>query len=82
MNIGPIDALFDAEVTGMDLCRLLRDDTRTTINAAFVENGVLGFRDQNFQVRISSSPPPLIWGPPCRRWLPLTAWRVTTRLSN
>lgn len=48
MNIGPIDALFGAEVTGMDLRRSLRDDTRTAINAAFVENGVLVFRDQNY----------------------------------
>ena len=32
----------------MDLRRSLRDATPTAINAAFVENGVLEFRDQNY----------------------------------
>ena len=48
MNIGTIDAPFGAEVTGMDLRQPLSDDTRTAINAAFVESGVLVFRDQHF----------------------------------
>ena len=32
----------------MDLRRSLRDATPTAINAAFVKNGVLVFRDQNY----------------------------------
>jgi taurine dioxygenase len=48
MNIGPIDAPFGAEVTGMDLRQALSNDIRGAINDAFVAHGVLVFRDQNF----------------------------------
>ena len=48
MNIGSIDAPFGAEVIGIDLTQPLTDDTRAAVNEAFVENGVLVFRDQNF----------------------------------
>ena len=48
MDIGPIGAPFGAEVTGIDLSQPLLDDARAAINDAFVENGVLVFRDQNF----------------------------------
>ena len=48
MNICPIDAPFGAEVTGVDLRQPLVDDARAAINDAFVENGVLVFRDQIF----------------------------------
>jgi taurine dioxygenase len=48
MNIRPISAPFGAEVTGVDLRQPLSDGARTSINDAFVANGVLVFREQNF----------------------------------
>jgi len=48
MNIRPIDAPFGAEVTELDLRRPLSEETRAAVNGAFVENGVLVFRDQTF----------------------------------
>ena len=48
MNIRPISVPFGSEVTGVDLRQPLSDDARTSINDAFVANGVLVFRDQNF----------------------------------
>lgn len=47
-DIRPLQAPFGAAVTGIDLKRPLNDGTREAINAAFVENGVLVFRDQSF----------------------------------
>ena len=48
MNIGPIDAPFGDEVTDIDLRQPLMDDSWAVIKKAFVENGVLVFRDQHF----------------------------------
>lgn len=48
MNIRPISAPFGAEVSGVDLRQPLSDGARTSINYAFVANGVLVFRDQKF----------------------------------
>lgn len=48
MEIGAIDAPFGAEVTGIDLRRPLSDGDRDAINDAFVANGVLVFRGQDF----------------------------------
>lgn len=48
MNIRPIDAPFGAEVIAVELKRPLDAAAREAINAAFVENGVLVFRDQSF----------------------------------
>jgi len=48
MEIRRLDAPFGAEITGLDLARPLDAATKTAINAAFVENVVLVFRDQGF----------------------------------
>lgn len=49
MHISPIaGARFGAEVTGLDLTLSLDADTRSAINAAFVDNVVLCFRGQRF----------------------------------
>jgi taurine dioxygenase len=49
MNIGLLDAPFGAQVTGIDLRQPLSEDSGTAINHAFTDNGVLVFRDQNFE---------------------------------
>ncbi len=48
MDIRRLDAPFGAEVIGIDLKIPLMDADKSSINSAFVENGVLVFRDQTF----------------------------------
>lgn len=47
-TIARLDAPFGAEVTGIDLSRSLGPAIREAINAAFIDNIVLVFRDQAF----------------------------------
>jgi taurine dioxygenase len=48
VEIRRLAARFGAEVVGLDLKSPLSADDRNAINTAFVENGVLVFRDQRF----------------------------------
>ena len=46
LTVGPVTAVVGAEISGVDLARPLAKETRDSILAAFVEYGVLFFRDQ------------------------------------
>lgn len=48
-DIRPLQAPFGAEVIGVDLKRPLNAGAKDAINCAFVENGVLVFRNQSFE---------------------------------
>lgn len=47
LAIQPVTAVVGAEIVGVDLREALREDERDAILAAFVEHGVLFFRDQD-----------------------------------